>query len=359
MRIKTETIFDIIIVAAGDYKSRYSDANKERKAALKRLKNELVPDTPRYRAEQAQIEADFQMALTESREKILAEVMPELQGAKQRAQNALTVTEQETRRMDVLRRFSDMPLSQREINILADKYGGGYWSDRYISQLAEKNNCEYLSGGAEIGEKLDVLDQLESNINNFLNGYSGKENTSYEVLRSVSENTVFDLEQKFTRNYADTKLSPEQKAQRVLAMCRNQPDFLSKSMALANSYKNADTRTRQFIITLCAEDERLTDVLRMAGLNNRVDAFKENGLSDMKKAIKTVNEAQKQTEVTEIAATLDSAGNNPFLAELIADALESTDNEHFRQAVEKSNVSDLLRAKKEIETESELDDTAE
>lgn len=242
-----------------------------------------------------------------------------------------------------------MPLSQREINILAEKYGGGYWSDRYISQLAERNACSYELGGAEIGEKLDALDTLETNINNFLNGYNGKDTTSYEVLRSVSENTVFQLERQFTQNYANTKLTPEQKAQRVLAMCKNQPDFLSKSMSLANSYKNADVRTRQNILALCADDERLIDVLRMAGLNKRVDDFKKNGLSDMKTAIKAVKQALKQDDVTEIAATLDSADNNPFMAELIADALESTDNEHFRQAVEKSSMGDLLHAKKEIE----------
>lgn len=152
MRAK-EAIFDIIPIAVEDYKSKYNKANKERKAALKRLKHELVPNTTRYRAEQAQIEADFQAALTQSREWVLAEVMPELQSARQRAENALTVTDTESKKMDTLKRFSDMPLSQREINILAEKYGS-YWSDRYISQLAEKNNCECLSCGAEIGEKL-------------------------------------------------------------------------------------------------------------------------------------------------------------------------------------------------------------
>lgn len=350
--MKTETIFDIIPIAVSDYKNKYNEAERERKAALKQLKHELVPNTPRYRAESAQIEADFQAALTQSREKVLAEVMPELEGARQRAENALTVTDTESKKMDTLKRFADMPLSQREINILSEKYGGGYWSDRYISQLAEKNNCEYFAGGAEIGEKLDALDQLESNLNTFLNGYNGDETTRYEIMRSVSENTVYKLEEQFTRDYADVKLTPEQKAQRVLAVCRNQPDFLSKSIRLASSYKNADVRTRQIILALCADDERLTDVLRMAGLNKRVDDFRENGLSDMKKAIQTVHKAQKLDDVIEIAATLDSVEDNPFMAELITDALEATSNEHFREAVGKSNMADLLKAKKEIEAEA-------
>lgn len=349
MRTK-ETIFDIIPIAVEDYKSKYNEANKERKAALRRLKSELVPNTPRYRAKQAQIEADFQAALTQSREWVLAEVMPELQNARQRAENALTVTDTESKKMDILKRFSDMPLSQREINILAEKYGGGYWSDRYISQLAEKNNCEYLAGGAEIGEKLDALDQLESNISNFVQEYT--ENASYELLCSVSDNTIYELESQFTRDYANVRLTPEQKAQRVLSMCRSQSDFLSKSIKLANSYKNADVRTRQFILALCADDEHLTDIIRFAGLDKRVDDFRENGLSDMKKAIKTVNEAQKLDDVIEIAATLDDAGDNPFLAELIADTLEATNNEHFREAVGKSNMADLLKAKKEVEAET-------
>lgn len=54
----------------------------------------------------------------------------------------------------------------------------------------------------------------------------------------------------------------------------------------------------------------------------------------------------------EIAATLDSIEDNPFMAELIADALEATSNEHFREAVGKSNMADLLKAKKEIEAET-------
>lgn len=344
-----EVIFDIIPIAVEDYKNKYSEADKERRAALKQLKHELVPNTPRYRAESAQIEANFQAALTQSREKVLAEVMPELQSARQRAEDALTVTDTESKKIDILKRFSDLPLSQREINILAEKYGGSYWSDRYISQLAEKNNCEYLSGGAEISEKLDALDQLESSISNFVQEYT--ENASYDLLRSVSSSTVYGLEEQFTRNYADVRLKPWQKAQRVLTMCRNQPDFLSKSIKLANSYKNADVRTRQLILVLCAGDESLADVLKMAGLDKRVDDFKENGLSDMKKAIKTVKEAQKLNDVLEIAATLDSAGNNPFLAELIADTLETTNNEHFRKAVGRSNMADLLWAKKEVETE--------
>lgn len=349
MRAK-ETIFDIVPIAVIDYKNKYNEANKERKAALKQLKHELVPNTPRYRAEQAQIEADFQAALTQIRKWVLAEVMPELQNARQRAENALTVTDTESKKMDILKRFSDLPLSQREINILADKYGGGYWSDRYISLLAERNNCEYLSGGAEIGEKLDALDQLESSISNFVQEYT--ENASYELLCSVSDNTVYRLEEQFTRDYADVKLTPEQKAQRVLSMCRSQPDFLSKSIRLASSYKNADVRTRQIILALCADDERLTDVLRMAGLDKRVDDFRENGLSEMKKAIQTVHKAQKLDDVIEIAATLDSVEDNPFMAELIADALEATSNEHFREAVGKSNMADLLKAKKEIEAET-------
>lgn len=196
---------------------------------------------------------------------------------------------------------------------------------------------------------------MEGNLNTFLNGYNGDETTRYEIMRSVSDNTVYKLEGQFTRDYADVKLTPEQKAQRVLAVCRNQPDFLSKSIRLASSYKNADVKTRQIILALCADDERLVDVLRMAGLNKRVDDFRENGLSDMKKAIKTVNEAQKLDDVLEIAATLDDAGDNPFLAELIADTLEAANNEHFRQAVEKSNMADLLKAKKEVEAETSVE----
>lgn len=165
------------------------------------------------------------------------------------------------------------------------------------------------------------MDALETNINSFLNGYNGIDTTSYDVLRSVSDTTIYNLEQQFTRNYADVKLTPEQKAQRVIATCRNQPDFLSKSLSISNSYKNADVRTRQFILMMCADDERLTDVLRMA--------------------------------------MLDNAGNNPFMAELVADALESTNNEFFRQAIERSNTSDLLRARKEIEAESQPDGTTE
>lgn len=351
---KTESIFSMVLVGADDYRGKYADAVRERNEALKQLKNDLVPNTPRYRAEQAQIEGDFQSALTQSRESVLSEIMPELEGARQRAQNALTITETESKKIDTLKRFSDMPLSSREISILAEKYGGGYWSDRVLSQLAERNSCEFASG-AEIGEKLSALDALEANINSFLNGYNGVETTSYDVMRSVSESSIYELERQFTQNYANTKLTPAQRAQRALAVCRNQPDFLSKSMALANSYRNADVRTREHILALCADDERLIDVLRMAGLNKRVDDFKENGLSDMKVAIKAVNEALKQDDVMEIAATLDSAGNNFFLAELVADALETTNNEYFRQAVEKSNMGDLLHARKEIEAESQPD----
>lgn len=354
-----EMIFDIIQVGVRDFKDRYNEANKARKAALKRLRHELVPNTPRYRAEQAQIEADFQAALTQSREWVLSEVMPELQSARQRAENALTLTDTEVKKLDTLKRFADIPLAQREIDILAEKYGGGYWSDRLLKQLAEQNSCEYLLGGARVSEKLDALDQLESGINTFLNSYTGEGTTSYDVLRSVSDRVVYELERQFTGGYRDVRLTPAQKARRAVTVCKSQPDFLSKSIKLANSYRNSDVRTRQFILSLCVDDESMTGVLRMAGLDKRADDFKENGLSDMKKAIQTLNEAQRLDDVIEIAATLDNAGDNPFLAELIADTLEGTNNEHFRQAVEKSNMADLLKAKKEVEAETSNEDEGE
>lgn len=149
---KTEQIFDIIPIAVEDYKSKFKAAETERKAAMLQLKKEFLPDTVRYRAEVAQIEADFQAALTDAREYVCSQLMPELEDAKRRAENALTVTNTEAKKLDTLKRFADMPLSQREINILAEKYGGGYWTDRVLSQLAERNNCEYAESGAEVGE---------------------------------------------------------------------------------------------------------------------------------------------------------------------------------------------------------------
>lgn len=349
MAKKTETIFGMGVVAADVYVKKYDNAYAQRKAAEKTL-YDVKPGTARYRAEKAQIEADFQSEVEKIRKEVSGEFSAAMESTRNRIALELQASTWEKENMDTLKYFSDIPLSQQEINVLGERYGGGYWSDRLLKQLAEKNNCEYGLGGAEIGERLEILDELQNRLNALMSGYdTGGINAG--ILSAIHESQIYKLEERFTKGYTNMNLSPGQRADRAVAMTLGQAGFMERAVTLANAYRNADTETRQHILLMCADDSRLTDIAKMAGLDERVTAFKENGLSDMKEAVKTVKAAQSADSVIGAAAMLDNAKENPFIAELVKDTLEVTDSQNFRQAVEKSDVGDLLKAKAEIEAE--------
>ena len=108
--------------------------------------------------------------------------------------------------MDILGILENIPISVDEFNYLAEQYGNhGYWTDRYLASIGQKNGMQECDIQPDITTKLSVLEELKSNLYGYFDKYKNDNSYCSDVL--VADVTFQKLEKRYTNNYAGISLN--------------------------------------------------------------------------------------------------------------------------------------------------------
>lgn len=311
-------IFDTIRKVRDEYAARHDSITK----VFNDTKNNTMRDFKglRLSAELTKLKTEYSTSIQKEREKVLEHVSQEIEKLREAEEVKVRVIDETT--LYRLRALDGLPLSTAEITALINQFSGkSYWTDRYLSQLTEKNNITDVIFPADFGTKMQVLDELESGITDYVNGYCGS-NTKYLTILNVSDSHVYELEDQYTKCHIFSSLSRSETADRTIAIALSQNTLTGRGIALRNLLANADDKLRATILYKLSENESLPDdVFNVAGCKEEFRVFKENEVPNIRAAEKLYKEISEMESETDIGARLIIAEENNEITKQFVDVI--------------------------------------
>lgn len=311
-------IFDTIRKARDEYAAKYDSITK----VFDDTKNSTMRDFkgPRLSAELTKLKTEYSASIQKEREKTLGHASQEIEKLREAEEVKVRVIDETT--LHRLKALDGLTLATAEISALINQFSGkSYWTDRYLSQLAEKNGITDVIFPADFGAKMQVLEELENGITDYVDGYCGS-NTKYLTILNISDSHVYELEDQYTKCHTFSHLSRSEAADRAIAIVLSQNTLTGRGLALRNLLANADDKLRATILYKLSENESLPDdVFNVAGYRNEFRAFKENEIPNIKAAQKLYSELASMENETDVGARLDLAGENGEITEQLIDVI--------------------------------------
>lgn len=328
-------IFETIRKARDEYAAKYDSVTK----VFDDTKNSTLRDFkgPRLSAELTKLKGEYSASIQKEREMALEHISQEIEKLRETEEVKVRVIDEAT--LHRLKALDELPLSTAEISALINQFSGkSYWTDRYLSQLAEKNGITDVIFPADFGTKMQVLEELESGITDYVNGYCGS-NTKYLTILNVSDSHVYELEDQYTKCHTFSQLSRSETADRAIAIVLSQNTLTGKGLALRNLLANADDKLRATILYKLSENESLPDdVFNVAGYRDEFKAFRENEVPNIRAAEKLYKEISEMESETDIGARLIIAEENKEITEQFIDVITDAvkENQMLAKACEDS-----------------------
>ena len=159
-------IFVLARICADTYKRKYNKADKERKDAWNDLNRNFLKGSPKFIKYRDSIEPEFQSKIKKAREEVTAEFEAEYEELRKTEINRVkSIGGGFEKAMDTLGRLKNIPISVDEFSYLVEQYGNyGYWTDRYLASIGQKNGLQECGIQPDITTKLSVLEELKSNL---------------------------------------------------------------------------------------------------------------------------------------------------------------------------------------------------
>lgn len=234
-------ITSIARVAIDAFNSMEQNAKKaldrDRKAAA-------LYNAEEQRKREREAENRFNEALKDGATKILVEA-GNMIDSMLKEERAKVVTLNNSRAIDALtqiNRIANVPVSQDELDILAEKYtefpGTNYWPMKLLADIAQKNGLRLDRIDADYGTKKAVLDELRNRLEQFIElRIQGKE---LSANLQLSNSVLLRMEETFSNGFATSNFSALETVQKALTLIRVKlvSDPGDAAAGLANLWKN-------------------------------------------------------------------------------------------------------------------------
>lgn len=319
-------IFSTAIVGKDYYKSKYDEANKRRKQAWKDLRANFVPGSAMFKETKSEIEPEFQAAIQKAREEVQENFEREytdLREASIAKVKVLTAASKE--KLDALNRLAEIPMSVDEFNFLVEEYGNrNYWVDRRLVCLGAKNGIQECAVSPDITTKLGTLDELKSNLYEYLDKYNGEVNYSTEVL--LSDAAVQKLERRYTNNYSGVNLNAKEAGKRIVTEALNKLDSMEKSVYLANALRTSDPDVRDGILyEICKNHEGITQVptMMLTGVSAAVENYRKEEFEGMRRAEKVIEAIRNEPKEYERHTIIYQNLEDKYFLEMVSKSGDS------------------------------------
>lgn len=291
-------IFTLARICADTYKRKYNKADKERKDAWNDLNRNFLKGSPKFIKYRDSIEPEFQSKIQKAREELTAEFETEYEELRKiEIDRVKSIGSGSEKIMDVLGRLENIPISVDEFSYLIEQYGNhGYWTDRYLASIGQKNGMQECDIQPDITTKLSVLKELKSNLYGYFDKYKNDNSYSSDVL--VADVTFQRLEKRYTNNYAGISLNGKESGKRIALEGLNKTDELERSMYLANALNTATPEVQEgILLELVKNHSEIADNsnIRLAGISKAMENFKETEYKGMCKAEQVIKKIKGES----------------------------------------------------------------
>lgn len=230
-----------------------------------------------------------------------------------------------------------LPVTAEEIEALAsdEHISTNYWAKKAVKKLAEDNNykVENTGYGAELALKLSILDELSDQYNRILKNYptgNGDEveaiNCKYVYLSdSVTNRAVLLYGGKI--DY----LSQRDRANKAWNNIRAKETDSDKALAIGNALRNSKTsENRNALIYKIVTDTEINDyALRLTGHYNELMEFRNNKLSNYKRATEAVEKIRMTNSKERIDMIIGEEEGNECFNEMFSSEMKH--NEYLKE----------------------------
>lgn len=328
-------VFATAKVSMDTFKQKYDNAKKKKKKRFDDLNANYKPGSPMFVQERDRIAPEFEKEVESAREKCRREFTEVLETTIAKERAAATVTGGSVNNvLETLKCLETIPVSVDEYTALVDTLGGKlYWIDRYFEKIAEKNGIRNTNVQPSLSVKLQVLDRLAAEVNEYLNDYNG-EGKSFIV--TSSDGHIFRMENEFTNGYSHVSMSGREQAKRMVTEALKKGDSMERACYLANIIKTSSPEMQTELLTELSERDRtaLSDpTMNLVGVSAVIENFKKTEYEGIKKAERIIEQIKRgETEL-----------------ERKTIVFQNLDNRHFVDTVKKSDDKDLKELVKEMQ----------
>lgn len=166
--------------------------------------------------------------------------------------------------------------------------------------------------------KLEILQTLEQNVREYINGYDGEKKL---FITTSSDKYIYMLEEQYTNGYSGVRLNNREQAKRMISKALSKGTSMDRSIVLANMLRTSTPDMQDEILSLLAEKDpaALHDpVMELVGIQNIVDRF-----------IETDGELVKSA-----GTAMGKVKGAKSHQERIGMIYDNLDNRHFRKMME-------------------------
>ncbi len=327
MRKDELVVFSTAKVTMDSFRQKYDSAKKKKKQRFDELNQNYKPGSPLFIQERDRITPECEAEIEKAREKCRREFTEVLENTIAKERAAATVTGGSVNNtLETLKCLETIPVSVDEYTALVDTLGGKlYWIDRYFEKIAEKNGIRDTGVQPSLTVKLQVLNRLEADVNEFLNDYNG-EDKSFIVTNS--DGHIFKMENEYTNGYSHVSMSGREQAKRMVTEALRKGDSMERACYLSNMIRTSEPDLQQELLTELSERDSaaLSDpTMNLVGISAVIEDFRKTEYAGIKKAEKTIEQI-KGEKLKHNRETI---------------AFQNLENRHFMDAVRKSDDKDL------------------
>lgn len=345
MKKEDLVIFSTARVVYDNYKTKFDNAKAKKEQRFKELNTNYKPGSPMFIIEREKITPEYEKEVETAREECRNHFMNELENikAKERALAAI-VTGGMKDILNTLKCLEDCPVSLDEYatltNCMGDKY---YWVDRFFEHIAEKNGIQNTGVQPSLTTKLQILDRLAAEVNEFLDKYNGDDKS---FIVTSSDSHIFKMEDEYTNGYKHVYMNGKEQAKRLISEALNKGDSLERACYLVNVIRTSAPELQTDILKELADRDRTAlhdPTMNFAGVTDVLENFKKTEYEGIKQAERII-EKIKSTDLEHEKETI---------------AFHNLDNRYFIDMVKKSDDKNLQALVKEMQEVKEAGEARE
>lgn len=272
-------MIDSIRQARDQYKTDYQTALTVRLDAEQVLPKRFIGEE--LKRQKAAIEAEFNQEISKAKNdfmdaivKSTSEVEKEVIGEVSRPFSPPSI-------MQFL--HDGISVSRTEFEILRDSFGGAYWADRILSELATRNGIE-IDMPADCDAVLSIIRSIRSESQQLVDEWKGDTESS-PMERMILHDRHLNKWEDMALRGVNASLTKQQRATRVLSALNGLNTDLEKIIGLANALRN------------CADDEDVSRLV-MYGVSQNAKLYQVGILpfldSDYQKTIRAYHAGELQ-----------------------------------------------------------------
>ena len=339
---KTTKLFEELLRQRDIYKDTAIKAAKDRDFEIKNA--EMVYQPGSLSQKRSEINDKFNKRLAEAVRAFGDAIDPLIEEAESSARVRCSSIRPE--KIAELRSIADLPFTAGELNLIAPKYVGNYYTAKIINEIAEKNSLASedlnFTTPPSYDLEMSVLNEIKEAVIGYCDSFNGSDASDTIPTRMIlSDKRIQKWEDAVTNGLTSEKnMTDEHLAHRAftkIASCLGEDE---RALAIKREVDAIRPSARIQLLSQIANSHIIGDTAILgSGYSEEIREIRETGKSkmfeDAKKALATVTEALEQDEYSAVMKLDDMRADakregNPYFEVLTRSEAQS--NEKLAEA---------------------------